>query len=91
MFSVKNFKEDFDMKSNGFVSKFLVGATLVAINSFVGVFGSETAQIISGVTSANRPNNHINSNTDRRGQSSRDPWRPNPCGHGIFQPPYRAH
>lgn len=77
------------MKSNGFISKFLVGTALVAINSSVGIYCSErgpNARIIYGSNY-----HYINSSTDRRGQSSRDLWRSSPCDHGVFQPPHRAH
>ena len=89
MFSVKNFKEDFSMKSNGFISKFLVGTALVAINSSVGIYCSErgpNARIIYGSNY-----HYINSDTDRRGRSSRDSWYQNPCGRSIFQPQSRTH
>ena len=74
------------MKSNGFVSKFLVGAALAAISSFIGISGAEyrgpNAQIIYG------PNySYSNSNTDRRGYTSHNPWKGKPSNirqHKIY-------
>lgn len=79
--SVKNFMEDFDMKSNKSILKLMVGFTLVST-------------ISSGVTSGmefnfDTPIQRTFGIPTQRGRGSKTPWNTRPVQSGYIQQPWK--